>query len=67
MIAIIEKKAWILTTLSSFGKASKEAEERKKKKEEKNQPQVSNLLQEKQIIFKVLKSRYLGKLLFTLS
>lgn len=32
---MIEKKAWILTTLSSFGKASKEAEEKEEKEKRK--------------------------------
>lgn len=61
---MIKKKAWILTTLSSFGGASEEADvEREEKEEEKNKNKacVNKQTLRKQLRIKVLKHRYLEK------
>lgn len=48
---IIEKKAWILTTLSSFGQPSKEAEQGEKREREKrneNEPYINKVMTSQQ-------------------
>lgn len=46
---MIGKKSWILTTLSSFVKASKEAERREEKEKNKNKASISKQTSRKQL------------------